>query len=128
MKLLLDSHTVIWSMDSPSKLCAAAVAAMQDPANQRFVSIGSIWELSIKVRLGKLSLSLPFQDWITQALAALSADLLAISVEDADRQLQLPLHHRDPFDRMLAAQSLVGELSVVSTDDIFDVYGVPRLW
>ena len=128
MKLLLDTHTVIWSMDSPSKLSAAAVAAMQDPANQRFVSIGSIWELSIKVWLGKLSLSLPFQDWITQALAVLSADLLAISVEDADRQLQLLLHHRDPFARMLAAQSLVGNLSVVSTDDIFAVYGVPRLW
>ncbi len=128
MKLLLDTHTIIWSMDCPSKLSTAAVTAMQDRANQRFISIGSIWELSIKVRLGKLSLSLPFQEWIKQALAALSADLLTINVEDADRQLHLPLHHRDPFDRMLVARSLVGRLSVVSVDAVFDIYGVPRIW
>ena len=94
MKLLLDTHILIWSMESPAKLSRTVIDAMQDRRNERFVSIASVWELSIKARLGKLSLSLPFKSWVTTTLDSLSAILLPISLEDTDCQLQLPFEHR----------------------------------
>ena len=112
MKLLLDAHTVIWSMDNPAKLSGRAVEVIENESNERLISIGTVWELSIKVQLGKLTLSRPFREWI----------------DDADEQHRLPLHHRDPFDRMLAAQAKSGELTIVSIDQVFDVYGVSRIW
>ena len=128
MKLLLDTHILIWSMQSPAKLSRTVIDAMQDRSNERFISIASVWELSIKARLGKLSLSLPFKLWVATTLDSLSASLLPISLEDADRQLQLPFEHRDPFDRMLVAQSLTRGMSIVSVDVVFDRYHVPRIW
>ncbi len=78
--------------------------------------------------LGKLNLSRPYRDWMTQALADLGANLLPITVAYADAQSGLPDHHRDPFDRLLVAQALVDGLSVVSADAAFDPYGVTRVW
>ena len=128
MKLLLDAHTVIWSMDNPAKLSGRAVEVIENESNERLISIGTVWELSIKVQLGKLSLSRPFREWIEDALTFLCASLLPITLMDADEQHRLPLHHRDPFDRLLVAQAMTSELSVVSVDPAFDWYGVPRIW
>ena len=128
MKLLLDTHTVIWSMDNPTKLSRPAVEALENESNERLISIATVWELSIKVQLGKLALSRPFRDWIDDALVFLCASLLPVTLDHADEQHRLPLHHRDPFDRMLVAQAKVSGLTVVSVDEAFDLYGVPRLW
>ena len=128
MKLLLDTHVLAWSMEHPAKLSPAVIDAMQDHNNERFVSIASVWKMSIKARLGKLSLSHPFKSWVTTAIESLTASLLPISIEDAERQLQLPFEHRDPFDRMLVAQSLTREMSIVSVDVVFDRYSVSRIW
>lgn len=128
MTLLLDSHALLWYVDQDHLLSRPAHAAITDPANDLLVSAATIWEISIKVGLGKLSLSAPFQVWVARAMADLSANLLPITVEYAATQAALPHHHRDPFDRMLAAQSITSQLPVVSGDAILDLYGVTRIW
>ena len=128
MKLLLDTHTLIWAVDDPSKLGPQAVTALQDPANDLLLSAGTIWEIAIKVGLKKLSLSMPYKQWVTKAMADLGMTVLPITVEYADVQAGLPNHHRDPFDRMLVAQSQVENIHLVSADPVFDQYGINRLW
>ncbi len=128
MKLLLDAHTLIWAVDDPSQLGSQAAASLRDANNELLLSAGTIWVLSIKVGLGKLTLSLPYRQWMTKAITDLGAIVLPITVEHADVQAGLPFHHRDPFDRLLVAQSQVESVRVVSSDTIFDDYGTPRLW
>lgn len=128
MRLLLDTHTLIWSAEAPGRLSPAALSAVQDPLNDRLLSAATLWELSIKVGQGKLSLSLPYRQWIERAIADLKLSILPVTVEYADRQSILPWHHKDPFDRLLIAQSLVEGIPIVSVDVAFDPYGVTRIW
>jgi PIN domain nuclease of toxin-antitoxin system len=128
MRYLIDAHSLIWAQEDPSKLGPAAVTAMQDPANELLLSVGTIWELSIKSGLGKLTLSLPFRQWMDIAIVRLVLVVLPITLDHADRQTALPWHHRDPFDRLLVAQALFESVSLVSADAIFDQYGVNRIW
>jgi PIN domain nuclease of toxin-antitoxin system len=128
MRLLIDSHTLLWAVDQPAQLGAAAAAALQDPANDLLLSAATIWEIAIKVALMKLSLSLPYRQWINKAIADLGLSVLPITVEYADVQARLDLHHRDPFDRLLVAQATVENLPVVTFDVVFDKYGVKRIW
>ncbi len=104
-----------------------AALVLEDPANELLVSAATIWELSIKVGLEKLSLSVPFSEWMNQAIADLGASVLAITVEHAHQQTLLP-GRGDPFDRLLVAQCKVEMLSIVSRDIAIDQYGVKRLW
>ena len=97
-------------------------------ANDLVLSAGAIWEISIKMGLKKLSLSLPFRNWMDRAVADLGLTVLPVTVEYADAQAGLPYNHRDPFDRLLAAQCLVEAVPLVSADAIFDQYGVNRIW
>jgi PIN domain nuclease of toxin-antitoxin system len=101
---------------------------LADTANDLLLGAGTIWEIAIKVGLKKLALSLPFKTWMTQAISELGLAILPISVECADAQIALPGHHGDPFDRLLAAQSLTENVVIVSADVIFDNYGVRRFW
>jgi PIN domain nuclease of toxin-antitoxin system len=128
VKLLLDTHTLIWAVDDPSKLGPQAVTALQDSANDLLLSAATIWEIAIKVGLGKLSLSMPYRQWMTQAITDLGMSVLPITVEYADVQGNLPKHHGDPFDRLLVAQAQVENMALVSADTGFDPYGVNRLW
>jgi len=128
VKLLLDTHTLIWAVDDPSKLGPQAVTALQDPANDLLLSAATIWEIAIKVGLGKLSLSVPYRQWMNQAITDLGMTVLPITVEYADVQVNLPKHHGDPFDRLLVAQSQVENNHLVSADPVFDQYGIHRLW
>ena len=128
MKLLVDAHTLIWAVDDPSKLGPQAVTVLQDPANDLLLSAATIWEIAIKVGLKKLSLSMPYKQWVAKAMADLGMTVLPITAEYADVQAGLPNHHRDPFDRMLVAQSQVENIHVVSADPVFDQYGINRLW
>ncbi len=128
MRLLLDSHAVLWAVDAPAKLSRQAVAALEDPANELLLSAASIWEIAIKVGLKRLSLSLPYRQWMEKAIADLGLKLLPITVEYSDAHAGLPRHHGDPFDRLLAAQAQVENVPVVSADAIFDRYGVVRIW
>ena len=128
MKRFLDAHTLIWSVDDPAQLSGTAMIEAQNPANDLLVSIASIWEIAIKYGKGKLPLSLPVRPWIEKAVAALDLTIFPIALDHAELLTTLPFHHRDPFDRILAAQALVEAIPVVSCDAIFDAYGVARIW
>ena len=124
----MDSHTLIWAVDSPGLLGSQARTALADPNQELLVSAATIWELSIKCGLGKLNLSPDYKAWIQKAIADLSANVLPITIDAAALQSQLPGHHRDPFDRMLIAQAMADGLLLVSNDSKFDQYGIHRLW
>ncbi|MGE0822249.1 MAG: type II toxin-antitoxin system VapC family toxin [Candidatus Binatia bacterium] len=128
MKLLLDTHTLLWAVDDPMHLGPQAVTELQAPTNELLLSAGSIWELAIKVGAKKLALSLPYRQWILQAISDLGLTILPITVEHANVQTELFFHHRDPFDRLLVAQSLYEQIAIVSVDPQLDVYGVTRIW
>lgn len=128
MRILLDTHTLIWALDDPTQLSGAATTALQDPANDLLLSAATVWELAIKIGQKKLTLSLPYRDWMTKAIADLTLTLLPVTVDYADRQANLPFHHKDPFDRLIIAQALVETVPVVCADAIFDAYGVSRVW
>jgi PIN domain nuclease of toxin-antitoxin system len=128
VRLLLDTHTLIWAVEQPTKIGSAAKLELESPSNVIVVSAATIWETSIKVGLGKLKLAHPYRQWMSQALNDLGAVVLPITVEFADTQSTLPWHHRDPFDRLLAAQAWMDGIPLVSSDEIFDQYGIQRLW
>lgn len=128
MRLLIDSHALIWYVDQDHLLSPASPAAITDPSNDLLLSAGSIWEIGIKVGLGKLLLSLPYKLWMTHAINDLAITVWPITVEHADVQAGLPRRHGDPFDRLLIAQSIVEQVSIISADATMDAYGITRLW
>ena len=128
ISLILDSHVLIWAVDTPAKIPATSMLAMRDPAVNRFVSAATIWEIAIKFGNGRLPLSLPYRLWIDKAIRDLVLDILPITLDHAEFQSGLPFHHRDPFDRLLASQSLVEGIPLISIDVAFDAYGVNRIW
>ena len=128
MKLPIDTHALLWYIDQDHLLSPIAHAAMTDPSNEILVSAATIWEVSIKVGLGKLTISFPYAAWMTKAIADLRATVLPITVDYADAQTSLPKHHRDPFDRILIAQAMVEGVPLVSADSLLDAYGIARLW
>jgi PIN domain nuclease of toxin-antitoxin system len=110
------------------RLSAAARAAIEQPNAQRFVSIATAWELAIKMSLGRLALSGAFTEIIPSQVDSNAMTMLPITVEHLTRLTTLPLHHRDPFDRVLAAQALEDQLILVGADVAFDAYTVERIW
>ena len=128
MRLLADSHALIWYVDQDHLLSPASHAAITDPFNDLLLSAGSIWEIGIKVGLGKLRLSQPYKQWITQTMSDLGMTVLQVTVEYTDVQAGLPRHHGDPFDRLLIAQAMVEQVQIVSGDSGMDLYGITWLW
>lgn len=128
MRLAVDAQSLIWYVDQDQFLSQAAHAAISDPQNDLFLSAATIWEIGIKIGIGKLKLSSPFKPWITKAIGDLGIVIMPISVDYVDVQATLPYHHGDPFDRLLIAQALFDGISVVSNDAQFDAYGVTRIW
>jgi len=111
MKLLLDTHAVLWYLSGDKRLRAPARRRLEG-SSEKFLSIASIWELAIKLSLGKLELDDPLAVVVDAALTDGNAALLAVSKQDAIRVATLPWHHRDPFDRLLVAQALEHELAI----------------
>jgi PIN domain nuclease of toxin-antitoxin system len=128
MSVILDTHTFLWAVDDYDQLSPAAHAALADPSQRLFVSTATVWELAIKVSLGKLSLSLPYHDWMIQSISDFSITVLPLSIEHADILSRLEFHHRDPFDRALIAQATSESWPIVSCDTTFDAYGIARIW
>jgi PIN domain nuclease of toxin-antitoxin system len=124
VKLLLDTHIVLWAATTPDSLTKEARDAIEDGANEVFVSIVSGWELAIKQSLGKLELSEPAARWLPEVLRRTGFDVAEVAMDAALRVRTLPWHHRDPFDRLLIAQALTGGYTVVTHDDAFERYGV----
>ena len=127
MRLLLDTHALLWWVDGGGKLSATQRRAIGRAGNQVFVSVASAWEMAIKASLGKLQLASPVGDYIARHLVANRFQLLNITLEHAARVEALPYHHRDPFDRLLVAQAKEENLTVISKDPLFARYGVRRV-
>ena len=127
MKLLLDTHTFLWFIDDNPRLSARAKTLLESDADL-LLSVGSLWELAIKVSIGKLSLAQPFDIFVPQQLIANDIEMLPINLAHLGVVTRLPFHHRDPFDRLLIAQAMIEQMLIVSVDTALDAYSVNRLW
>lgn len=128
MNLLLDTQTLLWFVLDDPRLSEKARKSIVAIDTVVFVSPASLWEIAIKISLGKYALPAPFATFWYDQLLTNDFVLLPISVSHTARVADLPFHHRDPFDRLIIAQSLVEEISVVSSDELFNLYGVERVW
>ncbi len=128
MKLLLDTHTFLWFIGGNTNLSNIARNAIEDISNQRFISIATLWEISIKVSIGKLKIELAFTELVEQEVYGNAIEILEISSEHLDELVKLPFHHKDPFDRLIIAQSLVEDATLVSKDAAFQSYPIKLLW
>lgn len=128
MKLLLDTHALLWMSLDDSQLSDTARELIADLENELRLSPASYWESAIKISLQKYALSEPLDDFVSRELANNDISVLQISTQHAQAVSTMPFHHKDPFDRMLIAQAQVEQMAIVSKDDKFDAYGVQRLW
>lgn len=128
MRLLLDSHAFLWWIADSNRLSARAYRLIADESNEIYVSAATAWELATRYRLGKLPLPEEAAFDMAGAIVGQGFRELPIGVQDASLAGRLPGPHRDPFDRMLMAQATTGGLVLVSRDEVFDQYGVNRLW
>jgi PIN domain nuclease of toxin-antitoxin system len=126
--ILLDTHAFLWFFTGDSRLSTTARAAIESETNDNLLSTAALWEIAIKTSLGKLTFSGGFEEVMLRAISDLSLSILPITLPHLVRLAELPFHHRDPFDRLVASQALVEQIPIVSADDIFDAYGVARLW
>jgi PIN domain nuclease of toxin-antitoxin system len=127
VKLLLDTHVLLWSATDPDRLAPAARAVLEDGTHEVFVSVITAWEIAIKQSLGKLDLAAPAERWVPEVLKRTGFEVAELSLRAALRVRGLAWHHRDPFDRFLIAQALDDGYTIVSRDDAFDAYGVAVL-
>lgn len=127
MRFLLDTHTAIWALDAPARLGLKGRHLIEDLSNDILISPVVPWELAIKANKGKI----PLHPLVTDFLKVIQKqEFISIQIDPlhAIRSGLLPLHHRDPFDRLLVAQSLELGVPIISIDEIFDRYGVERIW
>lgn len=129
MKLLFDTHSLIWAVMEPAHLSLRARQAIEDPANTLYVSAASAWEIATKVRLGKLPEALEFEQNFEETVVDVAQyTLLSLDTPTALRAGRLVGAHKDPFDRMIAAQALALDVPVISKDRKLDEFGVTRIW
>lgn len=127
MNVLLDTHTFIWYFQGSEQVSLKALETLEDLDNILYLSIASLWEIAIKTGLGKLSLDVPFHE-LKAILDQFLIKILPITFDDTECYQGLPLHHRDPFDRILIAQAISNSLPIASADAIFDAYPIQRVW
>ena len=127
MKLLLDTHIFIWWADQPEKLPPAALSALEDDANELLLSVVSVWEMQIKIQLGKLKLTLPLKELVKKQQETNDLTVSAVALTHVLALDALPFHHKDPFDRLLIAQRIEEGLTIVTADSQFSSYSVKLL-
>ncbi|MGD9893920.1 MAG: type II toxin-antitoxin system VapC family toxin [Dehalococcoidia bacterium] len=128
MRLLLDTHAFLQFIIGSPNLSTVARRLIEDPRNVRLLSIASIWEIAIKLRLGKLELTQRFENVFPHQIEMNAVSILSIAIPHLAVIATLPFHHRDPFDRMLVAQSMVEGIPLISSDATLDQYAIDRLW
>ena len=126
MRILIDTHILIWHLEDDERLSSFHGQVIEDPANRVLISIASFWEIAIKSSRGKLSLAKSIED-IFSEIARSSSTILPIESEHTVLVSRLPFHHKDPFDRMIIAQAMVEGVPIMSTDRDFADYGVDLL-
>jgi PIN domain nuclease of toxin-antitoxin system len=128
MKLLLDTNVFIWLNDAPQRVKAQVMTIIANPDNELFLSLTSIWEMQIKIQLGKLQLSDALPDILRTQQVDNNLQILNINLSHIWALENLPYHHRDPFDRLLIAQAQIEGMTLVSADGMFELYEVDLLW
>jgi PIN domain nuclease of toxin-antitoxin system len=128
MRLVLDTHVLLWWHDQPARLTEAAYGAISDPGNEVFLSVVNGWEIQIKAQLDKLTLSKPLRVLFQEELATNGFRLLPVTLEHVYALDSFPLHRRDPFDRLLIAQAHQEGLTLVTHDPKFAAYSISLLW
>jgi PIN domain nuclease of toxin-antitoxin system len=128
MRFLLDTHTFIWWDSQIERLSERAKAICQDPENELFLSVGSLWEIQIKGQLGKVKLNRPLADLVQEQQDVNNIILLNVKAQHIFFLDELPLFHKDPFDRILIAQAKVENLSLISNDEVMKNYPIPVEW
>lgn len=127
-RALLDTHAFIWFISGDQRLSPAARKLLDDRENEILISVASLWEIAIKHSLGKLTLERRFAEFIPEQLDRQQIEILPITLTHLAEVDRLPFHHRDPFDRVIAAQALSEGIPVISVDAALDPYGVNRIW
>jgi PIN domain nuclease of toxin-antitoxin system len=126
-RFLVDTHVFLWLIQGDPQLSSRVRSIIADDTNQLNFSVVSIWEIVIKLNIGKLKIEHSIED-VYQLLAQLKIEIMPIERSDLDRYLTLPLHHRNPFDRLIISQAIERELILISADGSFEPYPVERLW
>jgi PIN domain nuclease of toxin-antitoxin system len=128
MRLLLDTHAFLWFITADPRLSAAGEQAIRGSGDTPLLSVASVWEMAIKVQLQRLPIPQPLDTFIPEQLRINRIGLLPIELPHTFEIARLPLHHRDPFDRILIAQAMRENIPIVSADSAFDAYPIQRLW
>jgi PIN domain nuclease of toxin-antitoxin system len=127
MKILLDTHTFLWFLGGASELSKQARIFIENPENEKYISVASFWEIAIKNSIGKMILEVPFFELKTEVVKN-GFQILPITFEDTLQLSTLPFHHRDPFDRIIISQAKGNNLILVSCDGNFSRYDINLLW
>ena len=127
-RILLDTHIFVSALSDPARLNSDCWKVLNDPDGELFLSIASAWELAIKAGLGKISLPRKVRSFVAEGCRAANISLVGIDLAHLDELERLPLHHRDPFDRLLVAQAQLEELVLITNDEMLSAYDVSVLW
>ncbi len=128
MRLLLDTHTFLWFINGSPEISNYSRDLIENTTNERFLSIASLWEISIKESLGKLKLPLSITELVAKQVHGNAIKLLHVTPEHLETLRKLPYHHKDPFDRLIISQSIYENMPILSKDQSFDSYAAQRLW
>ena len=127
MKLLLDTHAFLWFLGGDSLLSNKARTFIENPKNEKYISIAAFWEIAIKQSLGKLTLDVSFAELKSETTKN-GFQILPITFDDTLRLTTLPFHHRDPFDRIIISQAMENDLTLLSCDSNFNLYDLKLVW
>ena len=128
MRLLLDTHALLWFALTDPQLSGTATSLIMDSANQMLVSPASYWEIAIKISVKKYALSRPYEVFMQEAIDKNGFGYLHIEPRHTARLTTMPFHHKDPFDRLLVAQAMAEGIPIISNDTALDAYGITRFW
>jgi PIN domain nuclease of toxin-antitoxin system len=128
MRIIIDTCIFLWFIENNPKLSSTALSLIEDKGNDILLSLTSIWEIAIKYSIGKLIFTKAYDIFIREQIDINSFDILPINFDHISTVAVLPLHHRDPFDRMIISQAIVEGLPIISSDTAFDDYPIKRLW
>jgi PIN domain nuclease of toxin-antitoxin system len=126
--ILLDTHTFLWFILDDAQLSSKADALISDPSNEISISPVTYWEIAIKISIGKYSLPEPYQVFMDREIGINNFRILAIQPKHTATLIDLPLYHKDPFDRLLISQAIVENMPILSADKAFDAYPIHRIW
>lgn len=127
-RVLLDSHAFLWALDGGERLGPAARRLLEDERTEVWLSSATVWELGIKLALGRLTLPVPLRELVQRAVREASVRVLAVAPDHGLRAAELPLHHRDPFDRLLVSQAITEGLVLLTRDPAMAAYDVEVVW